>query len=120
VPILYPGYKQVPETEPFASLHGRLHQRLMEATTIVVVGFAFRDAYISNTFDNVLRTRRDLPVLYFNPMKAPDFPKDSRLPSFLRKYTTFHHVQRGIEATDRPLNLADALAHNERMEPARP
>ena len=119
MPILYPGYKQVPETEPFASLHGRLHQRLMESSTVLVVGFAFRDAYINNTFDNVLRTRRELPVLYFNPLKPPDFPKDSRLPSFLRRYAAFQHVQRGIEASEEPLGLAEALAPNQRMEPTR-
>src|SRR5262249_27813454 len=50
MPILYPGYKELPQRDPFLTLHARLHQRLIEARVVVIVGFAFRDAYINSIF----------------------------------------------------------------------
>jgi hypothetical protein len=66
--ILYPGFRGVPDMEPFKSLHGRLSARLTQADVVFVLGFAFRDTYINSIFENVLRTRADLHVYYFNPL----------------------------------------------------
>lgn len=78
--ILYPGFKGVPDMEPFKSLHGRLSARLAKADVVLVLGFAFRDAYINSIFENVLRTRQELNVYYFNPLAIDKHPKDSMAP----------------------------------------
>jgi hypothetical protein len=105
MPILYPGYKGIPEIEPFATLHGRLHQRLTQADAVIVIGFAMRDAYINSIFDNVLRSRSALPVFCFNPVPLDACPSDSRLPDFVRSHHTFRHILKGIEVADKPLDL---------------
>lgn len=78
--ILYPGFKGVPELEPFTSMHGRLSTRLAEADLIIIIGFAFRDTYINSIFENTLRIRKNLDMLYFNPVKIDKFPKNSIVP----------------------------------------
>lgn len=103
--ILYPGFKGVPEGEPFISLHGRLSQRLSEADIVVVIGFAFRDSLINSMFENVLRNRRDLDVLYFNPLAVESHPKNSVAPGFIKLYPRFIHYCSGIEIRDKPLNF---------------
>ena len=60
-PVLFPGYKGVPTKKPFSIFHRHLQKCISEEyeplTAVVVVGFAFRDAYIGNIFrDNIRRT----------------------------------------------------------------
>lgn len=110
MPILYPGFKGVPEKEPFASIHNRLVQRLSEADAVIVIGFAFRDAYINNIFENVLRTRKNLTILYFNPIKINEFPPDSDAPRFINSYKNFVHIKRGIGITEDSLGLDSAIS----------
>jgi len=105
MPILYPGYKGIPEIEPFATLHRRLHQRLIEADAVIIIGFALRDAYINSVFDNVLHSRPPFPIYCFNPLSLDAFPSDSRLPYFINSHHTFQHIPKGIEIAAKPLNL---------------
>jgi hypothetical protein len=107
--ILYPGFKGVPDMEPFKSLHGRLTERLTRADVVFVLGFAFRDAYINSIFENILRTRRDLPVYYFNPLAMDKQPKDSMARRFASEFSNFEHFKKAVEATDKPLDLASVL-----------
>lgn len=103
--ILYPGFKGVPEFEPFKSMHGRLSIRLAEADLIIVVGFAFRDTYINSIFENTLRIRKDLDMLYFNPIKIDKFPKNSIVPYLINNYPNFKHIERGIGISEKSLQL---------------
>ena len=103
--ILYPGFKGVPEIEPFISMHRRLNQRLTEADRIIVIGFAFRDAYINNIFENIMRVRPDIYILYFNPLSIDAFPEDSLVPHFINNYPAFKHIKRGVTAETCPLKL---------------
>jgi SIR2-like domain len=96
VPILYPGYKAIPDSEPFSSLHGRLHKRLTDCARVSVFGFAFRDAYINSIFDNVLRSRPELPVDCYNPIARENCPRDSKLPYFVNTYPNFKHIEVGL------------------------
>lgn len=105
--ILYPGFKGVPQTEPFSTLHGRLNQRLAEADVVIVVGFAFRDSYINSIFENVLRLRKDsMHLFYLNPLPLDKHPKESMAPHFASRHSGFVVVKKGIEATAAPLGLA--------------
>ena len=107
--ILYPGFKGVPGAEPFISMHARLSNRLMEADTIIVIGFAFRDTYINNIFENVLRNRPKTDVLFYNPSSISDFPKDSSVSYFVKNYSSFKHIEKGVEVEENPLKLKDHL-----------
>lgn len=107
--ILYPGFKGVPEAEPFVSLHGRLNRRLVEADLVIVVGFAFRDSYINAIFDNVLRMRPDLRVLYFNPLPLDHHPHESAAPRLCGAHSKFRHVESGVQLGATPLMLKDVV-----------
>jgi len=91
-------------------MHARLHSRLAEADAIMVIGFAFRDAYINNIFDNILRLRKDVKVIYFNPISIDKFPRDSVVPDLIKNYSSFHHVVRGIGLEENSLGLAQLEA----------
>ena len=108
--ILYPGFKGVPEVEPFISMHGRLNRRLAEADHIIVIGFAFRDAYINNIFENILRLRPDTEVLYFNPLSIDEYPEDSMVPHLVENYSSFRHIERGIGIDSGSLNLKEEVS----------
>lgn len=103
--ILYPGFKGVPEIEPFVSLHSRLNQRLAEADIVFVVGFAFRDAYINNMFENILRLRKGVKVYYYNPLSLEEHPEGSMAPRLASHYESFQHVKEGIEVSESPLKI---------------
>jgi hypothetical protein len=101
--MLYPGFKGVPQEEPFKSLHDRLGRRLKEADIIVVIGFAFRDPYINGMFETALRSRQDARVLYFDPAKEGEYPADSHSPRFMSSYKNFVHIPQRIEVGKNPL-----------------
>ena len=107
--ILYPGFKGVPDIEPFTSMHSKLNIRLFEATKIIVIGFAFRDLYINNIFENVMRLRKDSKIFYFNPLKIEEFPDDSQVPYFIKNYASFEHIRMAVEIKEKPLSLASYL-----------
>jgi len=45
--IIYPGFKGVPEKEPFKSFHDYFGSVSERATHLIFIGFAFRDEYIN-------------------------------------------------------------------------
>ncbi len=53
--LVYFGYKSIPESEPFKTLHCLLKDTLLGATVVVSIGFRFGDPYIRETFDFALR-----------------------------------------------------------------
>jgi hypothetical protein len=60
--LLYFGYKSVPETDPFRTLHVRFKDSLLKSSAVVVIGFQFADPYIRETFDFALRANPQLRV----------------------------------------------------------
>ena len=90
-------------------MHGRLSARLYEADEIIVIGFAFRDAYINNIFENVIRIRPDIKVLYFNPIGIDAFPEDSCVPHLIKNYSSFRHIQRGVGTGENSLGLDELV-----------
>jgi len=61
--LLYFGYKSVPETDPFRTLHIRLKDSLINSSAVVVIGFQFADPYIRETFDFALRANSQLRLV---------------------------------------------------------
>lgn len=103
--ILYPGFKGVPEVEPFISLHERLNKRLSEADVAIMIGFAFRDAYINNIFENALRLRKDFQILYFNPLSLDEHPVGSVARRLAGQYPRFTHHESYLELSQTPLTF---------------
>lgn len=106
VPILYPGYKGTPIFEPFKSIHDKLLSRLMTCDKIIVVGFAFRDPYINNLFETILRTRKDVPLFFINPCDIKEFPTESMAKYFKDNYPKFQHFKKGMEIKTNPIGLS--------------
>jgi hypothetical protein len=61
--LLYFGYKSVPETDPFRTLHNRFKDSLVKSSVVFAVGFQFADPYIRETFDFALRANPRLRVV---------------------------------------------------------
>jgi hypothetical protein len=61
--LLYFGYKSVPETDPFRTLHNRFKDSLVKSSVVIVIGFQFADPYIRETFDFGLRANRQLRIV---------------------------------------------------------
>jgi len=66
--ILYPGFKNQPDTEPFVTFHNYFNSCLSKASLIVFIGFAFRDDHI-----NSLLERNTLPE---TPIRVIDLHDD--------------------------------------------
>ena len=45
--ILYPGYKEVPDEEPFVKFHEHLRAVVQQANAAIFIGYAFRDRHIN-------------------------------------------------------------------------
>lgn len=61
--LLYFGYKNIPEEEPFIALHDLLKASLLQSEAVVAVGFRFADPYIREIFDFALRANANLRVV---------------------------------------------------------
>ena len=66
-PVLYPGYKGVPEKKPFSIFHQHLRNsisgRYEPLTAAIFVGFAFRDEYINSILREI---RPETPMYIIN------------------------------------------------------
>ena len=51
--ILYPGYKDEPDIEPFRKFHEHLQAVVQKAELAIFVGFAFRDEYVNTILSNL-------------------------------------------------------------------
>lgn len=80
--ILYPGFKGVPDREPFVTFHAYLERQLLEARRAIFIGFAFRDVHLN---DIILRTLTPgCSVVVLNPAANISVPLPSEM---------YHHVQ---------------------------
>lgn len=105
-PILYPGYKDTPNSEPFISMHHNLSEKLLTADIVIVIGFAFRDAYINSIFESFLRSNpNSISILCYNPLQENSLPPDSRIPYFKKKYHAFKHIEKGISMEKNSLKI---------------
>lgn len=64
-PLLYPGFKASPDSEPFFSFHRYLDLILRKASFLVVIGYAFRDGHVNGVLRRSLRS--DASVMVINP-----------------------------------------------------
>jgi SIR2-like domain len=94
--IIYPGFKGVPEKEPFRSFHDYFGTVSERATHLIFIGFAFRDEYI-----NALLQRAPSPTARIAVIDPSE--KLGPLP-FL---SDAHHVRFPFGTTD-PITLLGA------------
>jgi len=95
--LIYPGYKGVPDREPFLSLHLAFLDILTKARRLISIGFAFRDLYINSIVHHALSLNEKLKI----HAVAPEFPEDSLFPKLREKFPkrVFHHQER-VELQD--------------------
>ena len=104
-PLLYPGYKTMPDREPFVSLHRIFLDRLFRSEIVVIVGFALRDEVINFLLDVAMSQREKLRIFFINP--SHEFPPESGYEHFLNVYgKRFLHIPRAIEVSDSPLGVS--------------
>lgn len=74
--LIYPGYKGNPsenkESKIYKSLHDRFKKVLDKAEILVVIGFSFRDPYLTSIIKDV--KNKTLKMIYINP-KEPIGPE---------------------------------------------
>jgi hypothetical protein len=61
--LLYPGFKGVPEEEPFSTFHEHLRKVLEKTQKIIFIGFAFRDQYISDILSRYTQPSTSICVI---------------------------------------------------------
>ena len=81
--LLYFGYKSVPETDPFRTLHNRFKDTLVKSSVVFVIGFQFADPYIRETFDFALRANPRLRIVCcLKHLPQPNTPLASLMHAF--------------------------------------
>lgn len=61
--ILYPGLKGEPDREPFKLFHRHLASRLEACSTIIFIGYAFRDPYINELIREHIQANAQVVIL---------------------------------------------------------
>lgn len=70
--VIYPGYKGVPQEDPFSLMHSYFERALQSADVIIFVGFAFRDEYINTCLE---RSAGSKPIYVVDPAAKVHVPK---------------------------------------------
>jgi len=95
--ILYPGFKGVPDQQPFALFHSHFESAVSSAQGILFVGFAFRDEYLNQVLARATPPRTRIVVV--NPSEAlPSMPFSGKRVSHIRQPFT---AEVGLEAVKR-------------------
>lgn len=117
MPILYPGYKGIPNRQPFIDIHEKFDKRLNDADVVIVIGFAFRDDYINNIFEYALKRNQNLVLLCYNPCTEENIQSDSKLFQFANKYPiNFFHIPHGVSIMENPLKLTEVIGQKKIMQ----
>lgn len=75
--IIYPGIKGSPRTKPFDVFHDHFGRVLSVASSVVFIGFAFRDEYINEVIRSSVPSRTK--IISVNPSGLPaEFPLEAR------------------------------------------
>ena len=87
--MIYPGEKVNPEHDISNELlwypHRILNESLTSTSLVVVIGFAFRDAYINEAFLNAYKNNKSLRLLVINPAPIEQIKKN--LPAEIENFT---------------------------------
>jgi hypothetical protein len=82
--IIYPGFKNGELPAPLDSFHQHFQTCVGEASALVIIGYAFRDAHINATLRQ--RTRPDSTVVVINPQERfDDTPIHARIVEHLKE-----------------------------------
>lgn len=104
--IVYPGFKGVPQSEPFNTFHNHLAASVSTATHLVFIGFAFRDEYINGILERL--TSPSARVIIVNPNDTPDQPYVSERVIHVRDFFTAESATKVMQAVARPSKDAGA------------
>jgi hypothetical protein len=79
--IIYPGFKGNPEQDghsAFRFAHAALRNDLGETSTVLMIGFSFRDPHLNDIFREALKTNQKLLMVIWNPIwpEGPDVGLD--------------------------------------------
>lgn len=77
--IIYPGFKGIPATEPFALFHKHLAKVWRECSHAVFIGFAFRDDYLNTIFNTERQGSRPVAIVDPTPRPPEDYPAFSEV-----------------------------------------
>jgi len=92
--ILYPGFKGVPDREPFNLFHNHLAHAVAQSARLLFIGFAFRDEYINSLLERYTQPRAAIVVI--NPAEQlPDLPY---APERIRHIRGFFEPKQIVEA----------------------
>jgi hypothetical protein len=91
--ILYPGFKGLPDREPFGTFHSYFEKILRTASRMIFIGFAFRDDHINRLLRRLNRPECQIVVL--NPDEGLSIP----LPSDCYRHISHPFDATGIEET---------------------
>lgn len=95
--LIAPGFKGLPRTQPFATLHDYFERAITRADAIVFIGFAFRDEHINNVISTAAKGKTFISIN----------PSDINAPSDFRGQLV--SVEKGF-GKDSVLELFDRLA----------
>jgi len=84
--LISPGFKGVPQKEPFVTLHDYFERALTRADVILFIGFAFRDDYIN---DLIRRSVGNKQIVCIDPSPL------SWVPTYVRD--KIFHIERGFD-----------------------
>lgn len=112
--LLYPGFKGTPKSEPFQTLHDDFFHRILTCDYILVIGFAFRDEYITNQFITALKVNDKCRLFCFNPTPIEKLPRTSAIKKLVGKFPNrFIYIPSGIDPDNLPIiNLEDLINKN--------
>jgi len=117
--LIYPGYKSIPDREPFASLHLAFLEVLSRAERLISVGFAFRDFYINSILHHVLALNQKLRIYAL----VPSFPEDSLFYTLQSAFPErVHHLEGklGFPDDEETLDLWAEIQNLESPSPSSP
>jgi hypothetical protein len=103
MPILYPGFKGRPTTQPFIQLHNLFFEKCKSADAFISIGFAFRDPHINDLLNQINHINKNLILHYFNPVAIENMPKESGVHELSKTYgKRFVYHERKVINNERP------------------
>lgn len=94
--ILYPGFKGVPDREPFVLFHNHFARALAQSVRLLFVGFAFRDEHINGLIERYTLPRAAVAII--NPVdEIPGLPLPKERVKHIKGYFDEPHIVEALQ-----------------------